>query len=63
MISQIVILNIVILQYVKKLFEANKGNYYGSKRIIGRRITFNPEEIGAFGLEQFFYIQRGAAYS
>ena len=43
-------------QYVKKLFEANKGNLSGSKPIIGRRITFNPEEIEAFGLEQFFYI-------
>ena len=42
------------LQYVKKLFETNKGNFSGSKPIIGRRITFNPEEIGAFGLEQFF---------
>ena len=44
------------IQYVKKLFETNKGNFSGSKPIIGRRITFNPEEIGAFGLEQFFYI-------
>ena len=42
------------IQYVKKLFETNKGNFSGSKPIIGRRITFNPEEIGAFGLEQFF---------
>ena len=39
-----------------KLFETNKGNFSGSKPIIGRRITFNPEEIGAFGPEQFFYI-------
>ena len=44
------------VQYVKKLFETNKGNFSGSKPIIGRRITFNPKEIGAFGLEQFFYI-------
>jgi hypothetical protein len=36
------------------LFETNKGNFSGSKPIIGKRITFNPEEIGAFGLEQFF---------
>ena len=38
------------------MFETNKGNFSGSKPIIGRRITFNPEEIGAFGLEQFVYI-------
>ena len=44
------------LQYVKKMFETNKGNFSGSKPIIGRRITFNLEEIGAFGLEQFVYI-------
>jgi hypothetical protein len=44
------------IQYVKKLFETNKGNFSRSKPIIGRRITFNPEEIGAFGLEQFVYI-------
>jgi hypothetical protein len=42
------------IQYVKKMFETNKGNFSGSKPIIGRKITFNPEEIGAFGLEQFF---------
>jgi hypothetical protein len=40
----------------KKLFEIIKGNFSGSKPIIGRRITFNPGEIGAFGLEQYFYI-------
>jgi hypothetical protein len=45
-----------MIQYEKKLFETNKGNYSGSKPIIGRIITFNPEEIRAFGLEQFFYI-------
>jgi hypothetical protein len=45
-----------IIQYVKKLFETNKGNFSGSKPLIGSRITFNPEEIGAFGLEQFFNI-------
>jgi hypothetical protein len=44
------------VQYVKKLFETNKGNFAGSKPIIGRTITFNPEKIVAFGLEQFFYI-------
>ena len=38
------------------MFETNKENFSGSKPIIGRRITFNPEEIGAFGLEQFFHI-------
>ena len=43
------------LQYVKKLFETNKGNFSG-KPILGKRITFNPEEIGAFCLKQFFYI-------
>jgi hypothetical protein len=37
-----------IVQYVKKLFETNKGNFSESKPIIGRRITFNPEEIGTF---------------
>ena len=36
------------------MFETNKGNFSGSKPIIGGRITFNPDEIGAFGLEQFF---------
>ena len=45
------------IQYVKKLFETNKGNFSGSKPIIGMIITFNPEEIGAFGLEQIFYIK------
>jgi hypothetical protein len=44
------------LQYVKKMFETNKRNFSGSKPIMGRKITFNPEEIGAFGLEQFFYV-------
>jgi hypothetical protein len=45
-----------IIQYVKNLFETNNINFSGSKPIIGRRITFNPEEIGPFGLEEFFYI-------
>jgi hypothetical protein len=43
-------------QFVKKLFETNKRNFSGSKSIIDRRITFNSDEIGAFSLEQFFYI-------
>ena len=30
------------------------GNYSGSKPMIGRRITLNPEAIEAFCLEQFF---------
>ena len=42
------------LQYVKKLFETNKGNFSELKPIVGRGISFNQEEIGAFGLEQFF---------
>jgi hypothetical protein len=44
------------LQYVKKMFETNKGNFSGSKPIIGRSITFNPEKLDLVGLEQFFYI-------
>jgi hypothetical protein len=43
-----------VIQYVKKLFETNNENFFRSKPIIGRRISFNPEEIGPFGLEQFF---------
>ena len=39
------------LQYVKKKFENNKGNFSGSKPIICRKITFNSEKI-----ELFFYI-------
>jgi hypothetical protein len=49
-------MNYITVQYVKKLFETSKGNFPGSKPIIGKRITFNPEEIGAFGLEHFFHI-------
>jgi hypothetical protein len=44
-------LSTVDIQYVKKLFETNKGNFSGPKPIIGRRITFNPEVNGTFGLE------------
>jgi hypothetical protein len=38
-------LKVKFLQYVKKMFETNKGNFSGSKPIIGKIITFNPEEL------------------
>ena len=44
------------IQYVKNCSRPTREISLDQKPIIGRRITFNPEEIGDFGLEQFFYI-------
>ena len=40
----------------KMFIENTKGNFSGSKPINCRKITLNPEKIGPFDLEQFFYI-------